>query len=95
MLLAVVDANVQFIAFQCHDAGSQSDGGIFKHGRLSRLCKLELFPPPGCLPATSSEVPYYLTGDEAFALEVNVLKPYPHRSAMGNEKDFNYREFTL
>ncbi|XP_046862305.1 putative nuclease HARBI1 [Xenia sp. Carnegie-2017] len=29
--------------------------------------------------------------DEAFALNVNLMKPYPHRSAMGDEKVFNYR----
>jgi hypothetical protein len=69
VLLAVVDANAQFMAFQLGDAGSQSYGGIFKHGSLNTLCKSELFPQAGCLPATSLEVPYYLIGDEAFALD--------------------------
>ncbi|XP_028394515.1 protein ANTAGONIST OF LIKE HETEROCHROMATIN PROTEIN 1-like [Dendronephthya gigantea] len=91
VLLGVADANAQFIAFQLGDAGSQSDGGIFKHGSLSSLCKSELFPQPSCLPGTSLAVPYYLIGDEAFALDVNLQKPYPHRSAMGDEKVYNYR----
>ena len=91
VLLAIVGANAQFIAFQLGDAGSQSDGGIFKHGSISKLCKSEQFPPQSPLPATSLEAPYYLIGDEAFALDVNLLKSYPHRSAMGVEKVFNYR----
>ena len=36
-------------------------------------------------------MPYFLIGDEAFALDVNLMKPFPHRSAMGDEKVFNYR----
>lgn len=91
VLLAVVDASAQFIGFQLGDAGSQSDGGIFKHGNLGKLCKSECFPKPSCLKSRKSEVPYYLIGDEAFALDVNMMKPYPHRSAMGDEKIFNYR----
>lgn len=37
-----------------------------------------------------SEIPYYLIGDETFALDVNLMKPYLHRTAAGDEKAFNY-----
>ena len=91
VLLAIADSNAQFIAFQLGDAGSQSDGGIFKHGDLSKLCKSESFPEPQSLTPLITQVPYFLIGDEAFALDVNLMKPFPHRSAMGDEKVFNYR----
>ena len=29
-------------------------------------------------------------GDDAFALDTNLMKPYPHRTAMGDEKIINY-----
>lgn len=90
VLLAIADANAQFITFQLGDAGSQSDGGIFKHGSLSKFCKSEAFPQPNNLTPMISEIPYYLIGDETFALDVNLMKPYPHRTAAGDEKAFNY-----
>ena len=36
VVLAIADSNAQFFAFQLGDVGSQSDGGIFKHGDLSK-----------------------------------------------------------
>ena len=36
-------------------------------------------------------MPYFLIGDEAFALDVNLMKPFPRRSAMGDQKVFYYR----
>ena len=37
------------------------------------------------------DVPFYRLGDEAFALDEHLMKPYPYRSAMGDQKVFNYR----
>ena len=34
---------------------------------------------------------YFLIGDEAFALGEHMMKPYPHRSAFGDKKVYNYR----
>ena len=34
--------------------------------------------------------PILFIGDEAFALNLNMMKPYSHRSAMGDKKIFNY-----
>ena len=57
VLLAIADSNAQFIAFQLGEAGSQSDGGIFKHGDLSKLCKSESFPEPQSLTPLITQVP--------------------------------------
>ena len=91
VLLAIADAKAKFISFDLGAPGSMSDGGIFKHGFLENTCKSDVFPSPSKLGQRSSNIPYFLLGDEAFALDVNLMKPYQHRSAMGDEKVFNYR----
>ena len=91
VLLAIADANAKIIAFDLGSPGSQSDGGIFKDGKLKDTCKSDIFPPASELHNCGISLPYFLLGDDAFALDVNLMKPYPHRSAMGDEKIFNYR----
>ena len=91
VLLAVADANAKFIAFDLGSPGSQSDGGIFKDGSLGRLCKTSFFPAPSKLGQRVTLIPYFLLGDDAFALDINLMKPFPHRTAIGDEKVFNYR----
>lgn len=91
VLLGIADANAQFIAFDLGTAGSQSDGGIFKNGSLKDICASSCFPAPCQLGQRISEVPYFLLGDDAFALDINLMKPYSHRSAIGDEKVYNYR----
>jgi hypothetical protein len=81
----------KFITFDLGSPGSQSDSGIFKDGPLSMLCKSAFFPAPSKLGQRITPTSYYLLGDDAFALDVNLMKPYPYRSAMGDEKVFNYR----
>ena len=43
VLHGIVDANVEFIAFELGSAGSQSDSGIFKDGSLGMFCKSAIF----------------------------------------------------
>ena len=78
-------------AFDLGSPGSQSDGGIFKDGSLGKLCKSSFFPAPSKLGQRVTLIPYFLLGDDAFALETNLMKPFPHRTALGDEKVFNYR----
>lgn len=91
VLLAIADANAKIISFDLGAPGSMSDGGIFKHGFLENICKSDVFPTPSKLGQRPTNIPYFLLGDEAFALDFNLMKPYPHRSALGDEKGFNYR----
>jgi hypothetical protein len=91
VLLAIADANAKFIAFDLGAAGSQSDGGVFKNGSLGNICNSHNFPAPCHLGQRMLDVPFFLLGDEAFALDEHLMKPYPHRSAIGDEKVFNYR----
>ena len=85
VLLAIAGANAQFIAFDLGSADGQSDGGIFKHGSLRSICKSEYFPPTEKAGKTGvSDIPYFILGDQGFALDQNLMKPYPHRTAIGD-----------
>lgn len=92
VLLGIADANAKFIAFDLGSQGSQSDGGILKNSPLSSICDSPDIPRPSAIGSQPGlPIPYYLIGDEAFALSAHMMKPYPHRSAIGDEKVFNYR----
>ena len=76
ILLGIADANAKFIAFDIGAPGSMSDGGVFKNGFLEKVCKSDIFPSPCKLGLRPTEIPYFLLGDEAFALDQNLMKPY-------------------
>ena len=40
-------------------AVSQSDGDIFKHGSLGKICKSEIFPHESKLGKRISDIPYF------------------------------------
>lgn len=91
VLLGIADANVRFISLDFGSPGSQSEGGTFKDGKLKDTCKSDIFSPAFELHNCGISLPYFSLGDDAFALDVILMKPFPHRSAMGDEKIFNYR----
>jgi hypothetical protein len=49
------------------------------------------FLPAEPLPNDNEGVPYFLIGDDAFALRSNMMKPYSHRGMNEDERIFNYR----
>ena len=91
ILLAIADANEKFVSFDLGAPGSMSEEGIFKHGFLESICKSDVFPQPCRLGLRPFDIPFFLLGNKAFALHCNLMRPYPHRSAFGDEKVFNYR----
>ncbi len=48
-------------------------------------------PPADRLPYDDQDTPYYLVGDNAFAMKTWLLKPYPHHKQVDDERLFNYR----
>ncbi len=48
-------------------------------------------PPAEPLPNDNQDTPYFMIGDNAFALKTWLLKPYPHRDQVDPEMIFNYR----
>ena len=82
-----------FITYDLGSAASQlSDGGIFRNSRLGTICNSNNFPSPSNVGQSAfPPIPCFLLGDDAFALDENLTKPYAHRTAINDEKVFNYR----
>lgn len=94
VLLAVVDANYEFIYVNAGTNGRISDGGVLHEtdfGELLENKKLNL-PSPTSFPNNRDIcLPFTFIGDEAFALKENLMKPYPSKRITRAEKIFNYR----
>lgn len=94
VLLALVDADYNFIFVDCGCQGRISDGGVYRNTELYRkISGNELaLPPPDCLPGKETPVPYIFVADSAFALSENIMKPYAGNHNKGSkERIFNYR----
>ena len=95
VLMALVDANLQFITIDVGGYGRASDGGIFATSNLGRavLDGSINFPPDA--PLTGAEhlgpMPYVIVGDEAFPLLRNLMRPFPGRSCPRAQMVYNYR----
>lgn len=95
VLFALVDANYRFLFVDVGSKGRISDGGVFKNTSLYR--KLEQkdlhIPPPQVLQVPyTTDVPYFILADKAFALNDYTLKPYEGTPERGSiERIFNYR----
>jgi hypothetical protein len=94
VLLAIVDANYNFIFVNTGCHGRISDCGVFRNTSVCRkLMNNSLHLPQDTqLPGRTKEVPYVLVADDAFPLHSNILKPYPGFQIKGSmERIFNYR----
>jgi len=92
-LLAVVDANYQFMYVDAGCQGRLGDAGVYHHSTLSTALESNLLniPSAQALPHCHVVVPYVLVGDDAFPLKSNIMKPYAHRGLNDTERIFNYR----
>ena len=93
VLMALVDSGHKFLFVDIGSNGSCSDGGVFKATDLyQKLEKGTLgLPEPTPLPDDTEPVPYHIIGDEAFALNTWMMKPYPSRGITRANRIFNYR----
>lgn len=98
ILLAVCDAQYNFMYVDIGAYGSQSDGGVLNNSSFGKkLFSKELnIPPPQELPycQTNIKIPHFFVGDEAFPLKENLMRPFS-KSREGlvprEERIFNYR----
>lgn len=93
VLLALVDANYQFIFIDVGKNGRLHDASVFRESTLSQNLMsggLNL-PIPHPLPGGDVPLPYVITADDAFPLKENIMKPYPGHSLNAKKKIFNYR----
>lgn len=93
VLLALVDANYNFIAVDVGSYGKNSDGGIFSHSNIGKALESSNFniPEPAALPGSTIKLPYVIVGDEAFPLKSYLMRPYPAKQLTDSNRVFNYR----
>lgn len=74
--------------------GRRSDGGIFKDSLIGQSFhnKQMNLPEPEPITSDGQPLPYVLVGDEAFQLSEYLLRPYPGREYLNQDRSiFNYR----
>jgi hypothetical protein len=93
ILLALVDAEYRFLWVDVGTAGSTSDAAIFNDSSLKAALEADTLgvPPPDPLPADDQPMPYFVIGDDAFALQTWMMKPHAMRHLSKEERIFNYR----
>ncbi|XP_044766239.1 protein ANTAGONIST OF LIKE HETEROCHROMATIN PROTEIN 1-like [Coccinella septempunctata] len=94
VLLAVVDANYNFIYVNVGCQGKISDGGVFNNTFFKKALEENSlhFPPPRALPGRSSTTPFVIVADDAFPLSPNIMKAYSGSHDKGSKKMiFGYR----
>ena len=93
ILLAIVDADYRFLWCCTGAAGSASDAGVFNGSRIKVALEEDTLglPEPDPLPGDDRDTPYFLVGDDAFALRKYMMKPFSSRGLADKERLFNYR----
>lgn len=92
VLLAVVDPYYKFMVVDIGSYGRHSDSGIFENSLFYReYIDEKTILPPKPLPGTDTPVPHVLVGDEGFALQTYLMRPYPKQGVINNvrKKQFN------
>ena len=95
VLMALVDANLKFIAIDVGAYGRNSNGGIFAKSNLGKAMgsgRLHL-PQDASLPGAPylGPMPYVMIGNEAFPLQKHLMRPFPGRRCSTNQQIYNYR----
>ena len=95
VLLALVDADLKFIAIDMGAYGRNSDGGIFSNSNLGRAIASNTlhFPDDTPLPGAAhiGPMPFVVIGDEAFPLQQHLMRPFPGKGCPKNQQIYNYR----
>lgn len=93
ILLALVNANYQFLFVDIGRNGRMHDSTVFRESVLfQQLSSGALnLPEPCSLPGDNILLPYAIIADDAFPLKSNIMKPYPGRNLTYEKKVFNYR----
>lgn len=93
VLMAVVDANCEFIMCDFGINGRISDGGVIEYTNFYKKLKNRQLSLPMPTKATNSDklLPFVYVGDEAFTLRTDFLKPFSRKDLNNEKKVFNYR----
>lgn len=93
VLMAVANANYEFVCVDFGANGRLSDGGVIEFTPFYRkLVENQLKIPKESRPCNSNQLlPYVFIGDEAFSLRIDFLKPYSQKELDRARRIFNYR----
>ena len=91
--LAMVNRDYKFLWANVGVPGSNSDCGINNQTDLEHALREKTidFPDTEPLPHDGSDIPYFLVGDNAFALQLWMVKLYSHQYFTREERSFNFR----
>ncbi|CAJ0946971.1 unnamed protein product [Ranitomeya imitator] len=90
ILMALVNANYEFVDVDVGMNGRVSDGGVFKHTSFGEsLRNNELLLPLN--EDTKANLNFVFIADEAFPLHPHLLKPFAQRTLTQERRIFNYR----
>jgi hypothetical protein len=95
ILMAVVDSKYRFIHADIGAFGSNNDAYTFNSGAFCKAMEANRLNIPECsrLPNSQKSFPYYIVGDDAFALRRWLIKPFnrANQELSDAEHEFNYR----
>jgi len=94
VLLAIVNADYQFIMCDFGTNGRISDGGVLNNTKFyEKFQNGDLkIPDMETVKDTSRKLPYVFVADDAFPLQINIMKPFRQAALVSIErKVFNYR----
>ena len=93
ILLALVNANYEFLFADVGSNGRSSDGGVWRDSKLKKMIDENALgiPAPEVIPGSHHCLPYVIVGDDAFPLSQNLMKPYPFRDQSDSQRIFSYR----
>lgn len=95
VLLAVADADYKIIYYDIGAEGKASDGGVWRTSSLKEDMddpeNPRNIPSDAPIDGIEGSLPYFLIGDDAFALSPHMMKPFPHHGLTQKERIYNYR----
>ncbi|XP_064109861.1 uncharacterized protein LOC135217767 [Macrobrachium nipponense] len=93
VLMAITDANCEFLYVDIGCNGRVSDGGVWDNTHISSCIATEASGLPSDRKPKGSErrLPCVFVADNAFPLQRHIMKPFSHRTQSNRERNFSYR----
>ncbi|CAN7991401.1 unnamed protein product [Ixodes hexagonus] len=93
VLMALVDAELNFIFVDVGRNGRMNDSGIWGACKLKEALERQpsILPDAELLPQSRDSAPYVIVGDEGFGLKPYLMRPYPAAELTTDKRLFNYR----